>query len=484
MPDLSADASHSGDREAPASAELHRLTLAQARAALDAGAVDARALADAALARIAVTEPTVRAWAHLDAARVRRLAATADALPRTSGPGRLALQLRGIGIGVKDIVDTVDLPAELGSSLHAGRQPLSPAACVSRLEAAGAYVFGKTVTTAFAFLDPGPTRNPWNAGHTPGGSSSGSAAAVAAGHVCAAIGTQTNGSVIRPAAFCGVVGFKPTRGLVDFTGVHVFSGTLDTLGTFTRTVADAGLLASALAPDAGLSQRSSAPHAPPRLGLLAAFPWTGVLPEASDALTEAAVRLRTAGAVITPVGFPDAWGDAHRVHRAIMLYEGARALAAIQAQHRQHLSPQVNAALDEGHAIAEADYRAALTAREQAIAYFSEWLAPYDAVIAPPAPGAAPRGLASTGDPGCCTLWSLTGFPAVNLPIGFDSAGLPLGLQLAARANHDAALLQVAAWCEAQLGYGARIAEPSPVTSAPESVASTRAPSGSSSARS
>jgi Asp-tRNA(Asn)/Glu-tRNA(Gln) amidotransferase A subunit family amidase len=434
-----------------------RMTLAEAVAAIDAGAVTARALAEAGLARIAATEPAIHAWAHLDPGAVRAAADRSDAA-KTAAP------LRGIGVGVKDIIDTAGLPTQLGTPIYAGRQPARSAACVQRLEAAGAYVLGKTVTTAFAFLDAGPTCNPWDAQRTPGGSSSGSAAAVAAGHATAAIGTQTNGSVIRPASFCGVVGFKPTFGAIDFTGAHVFSETLDTLGTFTRTVADAARVAAALATGRRIGSEPAAAERAPRVAYLSTFPWVTLEPGTDDAVAAAAVALRRAGAIVTPAGYPDAWRDAHRVHRTIMLYEGARSLGAVQARHRDRISAQTNAALDEGHAVAEADYRAALAARARAIAYFEEWLAPYDAVLAPSAPGAAPKGLGWTGDPGCCTLWSLVGFPAVSLPLGLDAEGLPLGLQLAARTHADDALLGVAAWCEDVLGFGARIA---PVAATP-----------------
>jgi Asp-tRNA(Asn)/Glu-tRNA(Gln) amidotransferase A subunit family amidase len=281
---------------------------------------------------------------------------------------------------------------------------------------------------------------------------------VAAGQLAAALGTQTNGSVIRPAAFCGVVGFKPTHGLLPFAGVHVWSDTFDTLGTFTRTVADAARLASALAPPERLRGDVALPEAAPRLALMSAYPWTDIAPNSAEALATAAVQLRNAGATVVPVSYPAAWRDAHRAHRTIMLYEGARALGALQAVDRARMSALTNAALDEGHAIAEADYRAALAARTQAMAYFADWMAPYDAIVSPPAPGGAPAGLASTGDPGCCTLWSLTGFPAINLPIGFDAQDLPLGMQLAARAGADDALLGVAAWCERALDFGERIA--------------------------
>jgi len=430
---------------------LAALTLADAIRARDAGRT-ARELAEAALQRIDDVEPTVQAFAHLSAAHVRAAADAADRRASPDGP------LRGLGIGVKDIIDTAALPTTIGTPIHDGRQPARDAACVARLTEAGGFVFGKTVTTAFAFLDSGATRNPWQPAHTPGGSSSGSAAAVAAGALAGAIGTQTNGSVVRPAAFCGVVGFKPSYGWLDFTGVHLFSETLDTLGTFTRTVEDAGLLAGALARQPEWVEAATTPSHAPRVAFLPAFPWSPMLPGAADALMASAVQLRTAGATVTPVTLPDGWRDAHRVHRPIMLYEGARALAAVQAAHRARISGPVNAALDEGHAIEEADYRAALTARKQAIAYFTEWLAPYDAVLAPPATGGAPEGFATTGDPGCCTLWSLVGFPAIALPAGLDANGLPLGVLLTASAGQDARLLAVAAWCEAALGWGARIA--------------------------
>ncbi len=430
------------------STPLHSLTLAEAAGAVATG-VTARALADAALARIAVTEPSVHAFAHLSPAHVRQCAASADNAG-ARGP------LRGLGIGVKDIIDVAGQPGEIGTSIHAGRRPQQDAHCIERLAAAGGYVFGKTVTTAFAFLDAGATRNPWDLRRTPGGSSSGSAAAVACAQLAASIGTQTNGSVIRPAAFCGVVGFKPTFGWLDMAGVHAFSATLDTLGTFTRTVEDAAMLAGILAAKPAWGAPAAARA--PRLAYLAQFPWAPLLPGADEALIATAVALRAGGATVTPVALPEGWSDTHRVHRVIMLYEGARALAVVQAAHRDRISVRVNAALDEGHAIAEADYRAALVARDQAIAYFSEWLSPYDAVLSPAANGAAPLGLESTGDPGCCTLWSLTGFPAIALPTGCDADGLPLGLQLAARRGHEVQLLEAARWCEAVLGWNARIA--------------------------
>lgn len=428
---------------------LHALSLSAAAKAIAAGTLTARALADAELARVAATDAAIDAWAHLDSDHVRAAADRCDAVPPAArGP------LHGIGIAVKDIIATAEHPTEMGSPVFAGHRPTRDAACVARLAQAGGYVFGKAVTTAFAFLDPSKTRNPWNPAHTPGGSSAGSAAAVAAGHVAGAIGTQTNGSVIRPAAYCGVVGFKPTKDAIPFAGVHLFSETLDQLGTFTRSVADAARLASALA-DAGRIAAAPAEWArPPRLAYLDGFPWTREVDcDADDMLDAAATTLRQHGAQVGAVGIPAPWREAQLVHRTIMLYEAATHLGALQRRERERLSPKLNAALDEGRMIARADYETALLEREAAIAFFAEWLAEYDAVIAPAAPGPAPAGLGSTGDPSCCTLWSLTGFPALTLPIGRAPNGLPLGMQLAAPAGADDRLLAVAAWCEARLPF-------------------------------
>jgi amidase len=426
---------------------LHALTLTAAADAIASGTLTARSLAEAQLARIEATDGVIEAWAHFDPARVRAEADKCDAAAGTRGP------LSGIGIGIKDIIATADQPTEMGSPIYEGHRPERDAECVKKLKHAGGYVFGKSVTTAFAFLDPAKTKNPWNPRHTPGGSSSGPAAAVAAGHVTGAVGTQTNGSVIRPAAFCGVVGFKPTKDAIALDGVHLFSDTLDQLGTFTRSVADAARLASALA--ASPIASATAPLSkPPRFGYLARFPWTQEVDRDADATLDAATaRLRERGALVTAMGLPPEWSDANRVHKTIMLYEGVKYLGATQDRDRVRLSPKLNEALDEGRRISRADYDAAQSKREVAIAYFKRWIAEFDAIITPSAPGPAPEGVASTGDPSCCTLWSLTGFPALTLPIGLAPNGLPLGMQLAAPAGEDDRLFAVAAWCESCFGF-------------------------------
>jgi len=427
---------------------LQRLMMTDAHAQMVAGSLTPGAYAETLIANVAGGDPTLRAWVNFDAARVRRLAAQLDLVHATArGP------LHGVPVGVKDIIATSDLPTGMGTPVFAGHQAGADAPCVARIVDAGGYAFGKTVTTELAFMHPGPTTNPWNARHTPGGSSSGSAAAVAAGHVPAAIGTQTNGSVIRPAAFCGIVGFKPTLGAIPFAGVNLFSATLDTIGTFTRSVADAARLASAMADPGAIAPAIVATGRPPRVAYLDGFPWVEVDCDSDDTLDAAATRMRLAGAEVVPVALPEALHDAKRIQRTIMLFEAASNLSALQQRARARLSPVLNAALDEGRAITAADYAHAQASRLAMIATAVDWMANYDAVISPPATGPAPEGLAETGDPACCTLWSLLGFPAITIPVGRAGNALPVGMQLAAPAGADDALLAVAAWCEGKLPF-------------------------------
>jgi amidase len=428
---------------------LHTLTLTEAVRRLADGTLGARAYADALLARVASTDADIQAWAHLDPDAVRHEAARLDARPAAErGP------LFGVPVGLKDIIHTRAMPTRMGSAAFADFSPPADAACVQRLVAAGGYAFGKTVTTELAFMHPGRTRNPWNARHTPGGSSQGSAASVAAGQVPAALGTQTNGSIIRPAAYCGVVGFKPTLGAIPFDGVGLFSETLDTLGTFTRTVPDAAWLAAQLAQPGTLDSRIEPLQRPPRLAYLSDFPWTQLDCDADDTLDAAATRLRVAGAEVVPVALPDALRDAARAHRTIMLHEAARNLEALQDRARPRLSATLNAALDEGRAIDRGACEQALANRQAMIAAAARWLGECDALIAPSAPAGAPEGLDTTGDPSCCTLASLLGAPAITVPIGLDAKRLPLGMQLVAPPGADNRLLAVAAWCETRLPFG------------------------------
>jgi Asp-tRNA(Asn)/Glu-tRNA(Gln) amidotransferase A subunit family amidase len=419
-------------------------SMRETREAIARGELTASTLAETQVARIAATDAQIGAWAYFDPAYVRREARRAD-------DAHCEGTLGGIGIGVKDIIATADLPTAVGTEIYAGYRPEHDAACVARLRASGAYVFGKTVTTPFAYMDPAHTRNPWNDAHSPGGSSSGSAAAVAAGHVLAAIGTQTNGSIIRPASYCGVVGYKPTIGSIPIGGAHPFSPSFDTIGTFARCVCDAAQLASVMAEAGRIAADVALPAHRPRLAWLPKFPWSEPDFETLRALAAALEKLSEAAEVL-PIAIPEAWRDAKTVHRTIMIKEGSDVLGELQVRERGRLSSGVNDAIDEGRGISAERYRDALVSREQAMAFFTGWLDEYDAVLSPAAPSTAPRGLSATGDPSCCTLWSLLGFPSVSIPVGLVDR-LPVGLQLAAPQGRDDSLLSAAAWCEARLPF-------------------------------
>jgi amidase len=418
--------------------------------ALAAGELTSAALAATLVERILAREVAVQALAAFDPARAVRLAAEADALPRDD-----TRPLAGLPVGVKDIIDTADLPTCRGSRAFEDRRPMRDAAVVERLELAGAIVLAKAETTELAFMHPARTRNPWNLAHTPGGSSAGSAAGVAAGFFPVALGTQTNGSVIRPAAFCGVVGFKPTAGLLPMGGVMAFSETLDQLGTFARCIADVAWFTAPLAAGESITPRVSVPARAPRIGLLARYPWNA--PDAAGAahLDAVAARLAAAGATVTAVDLPAAVKDTRAVHRTIMLFEALRQHGELLDYAPGLLGAQTYAGLVEARDVAAADYAAALAARGAIAERTLECFEPFDVIASLPAPGAAPGSLELTGDPSFCTLWSLTGCPALTLPSGLSAHGLPFGLQLAAAPGADDALLAAAAWCERVLAFDA-----------------------------
>jgi Asp-tRNA(Asn)/Glu-tRNA(Gln) amidotransferase A subunit family amidase len=406
----------------------------------------ARAYCDSCLARVRASEATIKAWATINSDRARAIAATRD-VRDARGP------LHGIPVGVKDIFDTDDLPTEMGSPVFVGNQPARNARLVERIVAAGGYALGKTATTEFAFMHPAETRNPWDPTHTPGGSSSGSAAAVAAGHVPVAVGTQTNGSVIRPAAYCGVVGFKPTLDTLPIQGALPFAETLDHVGVFARTIADAAYFAACVADPGTFESDVQLLPRPPRIGVLPRFPWNSAEPDAAAQLQATLRRLAAAGAQAEILDLPREFDEAKRMHRTIMLYEGAREHAPRQAAHRRVMSAALNAAIDEGLAISHEEYRAALAGRAALAELALDLFADCDAIASLPASGTAPARLDTTGDPSFCTLWSLIGFPSVTLPTGLSDAGLPYGIQLAGPARGDDRLLRVARWSEETIGF-------------------------------
>ena len=418
--------------------------------ALSDGSLTARAYCESCLARIRASEGRLRAWVALDDERALTLAAGRDA-DRTQGGHTGALH--GVPVGVKDVYDTDDLPTEMGSPAFVGNQPGKNAELVERILAAGGYALGKTATTEFAYMHPAETRNPWNTRHTPGGSSSGSAAAVAAGHVPVAVGTQTNGSVIRPAAFCGVVGFKPSLDSLPIQGALPFAESLDHVGVFARAVADAAYFAASLAEPGRFAPEIEGLSRPPKIAVLPRFPWNAAEPGAARHLQASLKRLADAGTELTTVALPEDFDEAHRVHRTIMLYEGAREHATRQASYRRVMSAVLNAAIDEGLAMSHDEYRGALVKRAALAELALDLFEDCDALASLPAPGAAPERLDVTGDPSFCTLWTLLGFPALTLPTGLSDGGLPYGMQLAGPAGGDDRLLRVASWCEAVIGF-------------------------------
>jgi len=403
------------------------------------------ALAERYLARIAEREATVHAWAWLTPETVRAAARERDATaPRSP--------LHGLPIGIKDVIDTADMPTAYGSPIYRDHRPRSDAACVALLRRAGAVVMGKTVTTEFAALTPAATVNPHDPARTPGGSSSGSAAAVADGMVWAALGTQTAGSIVRPAAFCGCVGYKPTFGAINRAGVKSLSESTDTLGVFTRKVVDAGWLVATLAARPELCITGALPR-PPRLALCRT-PYADQAEPAADAALERAARLAArAGAEIVDHELPASCGDLNAVGMIIMKSEVRHALAfelslagtGVSAQLRALLGEETSdrSAYDEAQAVAG-------RGRDAIADAFTR----FDAVLTFSATGEAPRGLASTGSPVFNHLWTLLHLPCINVPGISGPSGLPIGVQLVGARGDDARLLAVAAWLQTQLAAG------------------------------
>ena len=432
--------------------ELTTLTGQGARRLLSEGKISALELTDACLARIAADEPRVQAWTFLDPELARAQARRCDDVRRA---GRPQGPLHGIPVGVKDIIDTRDMPTENGTVLHAGRRPTRDAAVVERLRGAGAVILGKTVTTELAVYHPGKTRNPHHPERTPGGSSSGSAAAVAAHMVPLAVGSQTNGSVIRPASYCGVFGFKPTHGLISRFGVLRQSPPLDHIGVFARSVEDLALLAEPLAgfdardPDTRL-------QAPPHLLEVTSQDWplepdlalvkSPVWDQADDDLKEAFAELAEAlGPRVTEVELPDAFKAAHGLHRLIMGVDVAQSFAAEYARGADQLSERLRGIIEDGQRALAVDYARALTLVPSLRDSLDPLFSRYDMIVTPAATG-EPGGLENTGSPTFCTIWTLLGLPAVTLPLLTGADGLPIGVQLVGRFGDDARLLRTARW--------------------------------------
>jgi len=434
-------------------------TASEAARKIQQGLLTSEELVQSCLERIRDVEPKVQAWTFLDEDHALAQARAADARKRSGEP---IGPLHGLPVGLKDIIDTADMPTENGCALHKGRTPRADAAVVSMLRAAGAVILGKTVSTECAYYSPGKTRNPWNPEHTPGGSSSGSAAAVAASMVPLALGSQTNGSVIRPAAFCGVFGFKPTHGLIPRSGILQLSRTLDHVGLFARSLDDIALLAEELAgyheddPDTRPRSRvpfqqisREEPPIEPMLAFIKTPHWDRVDPEAKDAFGELVEAL---GERVEEVDlFPSA-AAAWDWHKTIMEVDMAASFEREWQQGRDRLSQQLSALIERGREVRAVDYKRALGAVAPVVASLDElFLERYDAILTPAAPGVAPKGLGSTGDPRFCTLWTLLGMPALSLPLMQGAGGLPLGAQLVGRRGFDARLMRTARWLAEKL---------------------------------
>jgi Asp-tRNA(Asn)/Glu-tRNA(Gln) amidotransferase A subunit family amidase len=435
---------------------LNWFSAADAARAIRDGAFSSVELVEACLARVREVDPKVQAWAYFDP---EHALAQARALDERRKEGAPVGPLHGVPVGIKDIFDTADMPTEDGTVLHAGRTPATDAAAVARLRAAGAVIMGKTVTTELATYAPGKTRNPHNAEHTPGGSSSGSAAAVACGMVPVALGSQTNGSVIRPAAYCGVYGFKPTHGLISRHGVLKLSRALDHAGVFARTIEDIALACEELAgfderdPDTRMRARipflriaAEEPPFPPRLAFVKTPLWDRTEPDTREAFGELVAQL---GDRVEEFALPESAQEALEWHRTIMEAEMAASLVVEYEKGRDRLSDSLRAQLERGRKYTAFDYQAALARVPLLNEGFSELFERYDAIVTPATAGTAPKGLASTGDPAFCTLWTLCGMPALSLPLMQGANGLPLGLQLIGPRHDDARLLRTARWLAA-----------------------------------
>ena len=425
---------------------MHTLSLIDAVKGIENRRFTSEAYTRALLARIASLDESIQAWAWLKPEEALKAARLCDCRIQGGGaPG----SLQGLPVGVKDIFATAGAPTEMGSPAFAGHIPSRSARVIERLEARGAFVMGKTVTTECAFLFPGKTRNPWNPLHTPGGSSSGSAAAVAAGFVPAALGTQTNGSVIRPAAFCGVVGFKPTQGLLPIEGALTFSHTLDQPGLFTRHVEDAAWLAASLSDEGGnLSPILSTRSTPPRLAAVKTPVWEQAGEDAQRNFQENIQTLRKGGAAVEECELPEVFTLAHKAIRTFMAAEAAFNLEELFLKQAPLLSSTLRDFISEGRDTGAVIYIQALKLRSTLQEELERFLARYDALITPPTTGEAPATLEQTGNPAFCSIWSLCGVPAITIPVGFGPRGLPLGLQIVGAQGKDNQVLSTAHWCE------------------------------------
>lgn len=422
-------------------------TIVQAQQQIRSGQISPLQLVEMCLQRIERLEDRLAAWVLVRGDDAREQARHQQELLAQGidlGP------LQGIPLGIKDIIDVAGWPTEAGSPLLAGQVAEQDAAVVARLRQGGAILLGKTVTTQFACLDPSGTRNPWNLQHSPGGSSSGSAAAVAAGMCLGALGSQTGGSIIRPAAYCGVAGLKPTRNRVDLQGVVPVSRHLDHVGPIAASAADLSLLLAAICDWQIPLQRH---EQPPRLMVIHDHFWEQCDQTVLEVTLAALERLQQSGANLVRVALPESFRNVHAMHRCIMAVEVAESHFASFAQHPEAYSPNITALLEEGLGAFAIDYSLSLRHQEVFRQQVKEMLGDDGVAITPATNTPAPAGLDSTGDPGFQAPWTYAGLPTVTIPCGLSPQGLPCGLQLVAPENREDLLLNVAQWCEQTLDF-------------------------------
>jgi Asp-tRNA(Asn)/Glu-tRNA(Gln) amidotransferase A subunit family amidase len=420
--------------------EPSKLTASEAARLIRGGRLHPADLMESCLARIAEREGAVRAFAWFDPATACRAATAAR-------PGKL----HGLPIGVKDVLDTADMPSEYGSPIWRGWQPRADAAAVAWARAAGGVAIGKTVTTEFATRKPGPTGNPHNLRHTPGGSSSGSAAGVADGFFPLAYGTQTAGSVVRPAAFCGVVGYKPTFGMINRHGMKLMSESLDTVGVIARSVADCALFAGVVA-GRDLGDPDSRPERAPRIGICRSPAWGKALPETQALLSRVASAVGRAGASVVDRELSPGVAAVAEAHPIVMNNESGRALGWELADSREQISEGLRERLDFGLSQTEATVADAHAVFDRAQRAFPACMEGLDALVTPSAPGQAPAGLEWTGDPVFNLIWTSLHVPCVTVPAGTGPDGLPLGIQIVTRIGEDRQALAWAQWVAAAIG--------------------------------
>lgn len=414
--------------------QLTQLSASQAAALLSRREISAEELTRACLHRIADREPRIQAWQFLDEKIALAQARKIDRNPL--GP------LYGVPVGIKDIIDTADMPTEYGSSIYVGHRPPSDAACVAALRHSGAVILGKTVTTEFAYFTPGKTRNPNRPEHTPGGSSSGSAAAVADQMVPIALGTQTAGSIIRPASFCGVIGFKPTFGEFPMKGIRELAASLDTLGLLARDLGDLPLTWKIFVRE---SWSLPAADVAPKIGFCRTEQWPLASRETQRVLVESAEALRNAGSRVEEIELGAPFTGLHDAQKVVMAFEMSQALRSEREQHLDQLGAHLREILEVGAATPVERYQAALARAAECRRHIETVFARFDALLTPSAIGEAP-GLDSTGDPAFNRIWTLLHLPCISLPTGRGERGLPIGIQLVGPARGDARLYQASGW--------------------------------------